>query len=325
MPSAEQTATAPTKRTARNREETTSVRDVVTGAFSYTGRHVTQLLLEKGRTVGTLTNHAGRQDRLAARVDVYPLRFEDPDALTRALEGADTLYNTYWVRFAHGGATFERAVENTDVLVKAALRAGVRRIVHVSIANVDDGVGLPYFDGKAACEQIVKASGRSYAIIRPTVLFGGTDVFISNIAWLLRRFPIFGVAGDGRYEIQPVHVEDHARLMVEAGARNADETLDSAGPEAFVFEDLVRVIARAIDRPARIVHVSPAALMTASRLIGTLVRDVVLNREELDGLIRGLMRSKESVRGTIDFTDWLTSASRDLGRGYANEMSRHFR
>lgn len=302
-----------------------SVRDVVTGAFSYTGRHVTQLLLENGRTVGTLTNRGGRQDLLAGAIDVHPLRFGDRDSLTRALEGADTLYNTYWIRFAHGGATFDRAVANTDVLVKAAVRAGVRRIVHVSIANVEDGLGLPYFDGKATCEQIVKASCCSYAIVRPTVLFGGTDVFVSNIAWLLRRFPIFGVADDGRYGIQPVHVEDHARLMVEAGARNADEIFDSAGPEAFTFEDLVRTIARAIDRPARIVHVPPAALMAASRLIGTLVRDVVLNREELDGLLRGLMGSKETARGKIHFTDWLTSASGELGRRYANEISRHYR
>jgi uncharacterized protein YbjT (DUF2867 family) len=301
-----------------------SMRDVVTGAFSYTGRHVARRLLEKGRTVGTLTNHA-RPNLLAGPIDVHPLRFEDPDSLARALAGADTLYNTYWVRFARGGTTFERAVENTDVLVKAALRAGVRRIVHVSVANVEDGRGLPYFEGKAACEQIVEASGCSYAIVRPTVLFGGTDVFISNIAWLLRRFPVFGVADDGGYGIQPVHIEDHARLMIEAGAGNADETFDSAGPEAFTFDDLVRVIAHAIDRPARIVHVPPAALMAASRLIGTFVRDVVLNREELDGLLHGLMRSKEGARGKIHFTDWVTSAAGKLGRRYANEITRHYR
>jgi NADH dehydrogenase len=299
-------------------------KDVVTGAFSYTGRHVAQLLLAKGRSVGTLTDHPGRQHRLASAIDVHPLRFEDPDSLTRALEGADTLYNTYWVRFVRGDATFERAVENTEVLVKAAVHAGVRRIVHVSIASVEDGRGLPYFDGKAACEQIVKASGCTYAIVRPTVLFGGTDVFISNLAWLLRRFPIFAVAGDGRYGIQPVHVEDHARLMVEAGSRSGSEIFDSAGPETFAFEDFVRSIASAIDRSARLVHVHPTALTAMGRMIGILVRDVVLNREELDGLMRDLMRSKEIARGTIRFSDWLTSAAGELGRNYANEISRHY-
>lgn len=254
---------------------------------------------------------------------MHALRFDDPDALTRALEGADTLYNTYWVRFVRGDATFDRAVRNTEVLVGAAARAGVRKIVHVSIANVEDGRGLPYFDGKAACERIVEESGCSYAIVRPTVLFGGTDVFISNIAWLLRRFPLFAVAGDGRYEIQPVHIEDHARLMVEAAGRSVNETFDSAGPEAFAFDDFVRVVARGIGRRVRIVHVPPAALMTASRLIGRFVRDVVLNREELDGLMRGLMRSKETPTGKIQFTEWLTSAS-GLGRHYANEIGRHY-
>lgn len=295
--------------------------DVVTGAFSYTGHHVARLLMERGRTVRTLTNHPPRDQ---SPFETFPLRFDEPEALRRALEGADTLYNTYWVRFAHGPASFEQAVANTGRLVDAAVAAGMRRIVHVSIANVEDGAGLPYFDGKASCEEFVRRSGVSYAIVRPTVLFGGRDVFISNIAWILRRFPLFAIAGDGRYGIQPVHVDDHARLMVEAGARDADEVLDSAGPEAFTFEGLVREIAGAIGRPARIVHVPPSIVMAAARLIGSLLRDVVLNREELDGLMRGLMLSKEPTRGRIAFTEWLRSAGSGLGRAYANEIRRHY-
>jgi len=295
--------------------------DVVTGAFSYTGRHVARLLNQQGRAVRTLTNHPLPEP---SPIEVAPLRFDEPEALKRALDGADTLYNTYWVRFVHGSSSFDRAVANTATLVDAAAAAGVRRIVHVSIANVDDGAGLPYFDGKAACEETVRRSGVSYAIVRPTVLFGGRDVFISNIAWILRRFPVFAVAGDGRYGIQPVHVDDHARLIVEAGARTGDEIFDSAGPEAFTFEELVREIARAIGRRARIFHAPPSIVMAASRMIGMLARDVVLNREELDGLMRGLMLSKEPARGRIAFTEWLRSAGNDLGRSYANEITRHY-
>ena len=296
--------------------------DAVTGAFSYTGSHVARLLVERGRRVRTLTNHPPAD--VPSGVEASPLRFDDPDGLKRALDGTDTLYNTYWVRFVHGTSSFDRAVANTATLVDAAAAAGVRRIVHVGIANVREGAGLPYFDGKAACDDIVRGSGLTYAIVRPTVLFGGRDVFISNIAWLLRRFPVFAIAGDGRYGIQPVHVDDHARLMVEAGGRNVDEMFDSAGPEAFTFEELVRELAAAVGRHPRIVHGPPSLVMAASRVIGGIVRDVVLNREELDGLMRGLLLSKEPARGTVRFRAWLASAANDLGRAYANEMARHY-
>ena len=298
-------------------------RDVVTGAFSYTGQHVARFLGEQGRDVATLTNHASAQDQDG--IDTYPLRFEDPDALKIALDGADTLYNTYWIRFTRHSSTFERAIAHTSALVEAARAGGIRRIVHVSIANVEDGKGLPYFEGKAACEEIVRSSGCSYAIVRPTVLFGGRDVFISNIAWLLRRFPLFAIAGDGTYGIQPVHVEDHARLMVEAGLRSGNEVFDTAGPEAFTFEDFVRTIGNEIGRRRRILHVPPAALLAASRGIGWSLRDVVLNRLELEGLMRGLMVSKERPRGEIRFSDWLAKAADSLGRQYANEIARHYR
>jgi len=297
--------------------------DVVTGAFSYTGRYIARDLMAQGRAVRTLTNHAPPGD--PSPIEVHPLRFDDAELLKRALDGADTLYSTYWVRFVHGDRSFTQAVTNTEILYKAAEHAGIRRIVHVSIANVKDGSGLPYFDGKAACEEVVRASSCSHAIVRPTVLFGGRDVFISNIAWLLRRFPVFAVAGDGRYGIQPVHVEDHARLMVEAGIRNKNEVFDSAGPESFSFEDFVREIGTGLGRTTRIVHVPPQALIAASSILGRIVRDVILNREELDGLMRGLMISKEPPRGVISFRDWLRSSAPDLGRRYAHEINRHFK
>ena len=298
-------------------------RDVVTGAFSYTGEHVARILREKGREVATLTNHT--PGVVPEGIHAYRLDFDDPDELKAALDGADTLYNTYWIRFTRRSATFERAIAHTAALVEAARAGGVRRIVHVSIANVEDGEGLPYFDGKAACEEVVRASGCSYAIVRPTVLFGGRDVFISNIAWLLRRFPLFAVAGDGTYGIQPVHVEDHARVMVEAGQRSGNEVFDSAGPEAFTFEGFVRTIGQAIDRRRPVLRVPPSAFLAASHVIGWSLRDVVLNRLELEGLMRGLMVSKEPARGEIQFSEWLANAADSLGRRYANEIARHYR
>src|SRR3954452_17076842 len=90
--------------------------DLVTGAFSYSGSRIAELLIESGREVRTLTHHAAREHPLRARVQGSSYRFDDPLALARSLEGIDTLYNTYWVRFERGRTTSGDAVANSRAL-----------------------------------------------------------------------------------------------------------------------------------------------------------------------------------------------------------------
>ena len=191
---------------------------VVTGAFSYTGRYVTRRLLDLGVRVRTLTRSPDAEDPFGGRVEVAPLDFSDPDGLRRSMQGAGVFYNTYWIRYAHGRITFDLAVENTRTLFEAAKRAGVGRMVHFSVTNVSSGSGLPYFRGKAQVEDMLKGLGVPYAIIRPTLVFGEGDLLLNNMAWALRRFPVFPVYGSGDYPVQPIYVEDLAAQAVEAGS-----------------------------------------------------------------------------------------------------------
>ena len=190
--------------------------NVVTGAFGYTGRYIARKLLSDGRKVRTITGHPDRENPFGDQVKAYPLDFSNPSALAETLSGATTLYNTYWVRFPRGGATFDTAVENIKTLVKAAKQAGVQRIVHISITNPSADSTLGYFRGKALVEEAIIGSGLAYSIIRPTLIFGAEDVLINNIAWFLRKFPFFAVPGDGEYLVQPVHVEDVAEAAVNS-------------------------------------------------------------------------------------------------------------
>jgi NADH dehydrogenase len=246
--------------------DTSSDTVVITGAFSYTGKYATQLLLNRERRIRTLTFHPERTNPFGDKVRVFPYDFEHPDKLTDTLRGASTLVNTYWVRFPHGTSTFEMAVQNTCTLIKAAKNAGVRRIVHVSIANPSLQSPLGYYKGKAQLEQAVLDSGLSYTILRPTVIFGLEDILINNIAWFVRRFPVFGVPGDGSYRIRPIYVEDMAQLIADAVDQQENRVLDAVGPEAFSFEELVRLIAREVGRSVRLVHL-PMSLAYVSTLV----------------------------------------------------------
>ena len=192
-------------------------------------------LLERGEEIITLTGHPNRPDPFEGKVKAYPLNFSNETELAASLGGVHTLYNTYWVRFDRGENTQPRAVENTRKLVKAAVKAGVERIVHISITNPSSDSHLPYFWGKAANERAVIESGLSHAILRPTVLFGAEDILINNIAWLLRRFPFFAIPGDGSYRLQPVFVDDLAKLAVDVGYTQDNVVWDAVGPDIFNF------------------------------------------------------------------------------------------
>jgi NADH dehydrogenase len=302
-----------------------SERHAVTGAFSYSGRYIAGRLLARGVDVVTLTNHPPAGDDPRGGIIVKPLAFDDVDALAVSLSGARVLYNTYWIRFERGDSTFARAVANTKTLIAAAERAGVARIVHVSIANAPRAPDLPYYSGKAELEAVVRASTMSHAIIRPTVIFSLEDVLINNIAWLLRRFPVFAVPGDGAYGLRPIHVEDMADLAVGAAFRDRDETFDAVGLETFTFDELARLLARSMGRRARLVHVPAALALTASRVVGVAVRDVVLTRDEIRGLTAGLLVTDGPATGRTRLSEWLREHGRALGRRWASELARHYR
>lgn len=299
--------------------------NVITGAFSYTGKYITRRLLALGKEVRTLTAHPSNPDPFGTQVSAYPFNFEKPDELAKSLEGATTIYNTYWVRFAHGSTTFEKAIENTLILLKAAENAGVRRIVHVSITNPAKTSRLPYFRGKAVLEEAIQSSRLEHAIIRPTVIFGDEDILINNIAWLLRHFPVFPIFGSGKYQLQPIYVEDMADLVVQAGQSHENLLLDAVGPDIYCFEDLVRLLASILDRHVIIAHVPPGVGFTLARLIEPFLGDVLITRDEIAGLMADLLISQEPPVCTTRLEDWLRAHRQSVGRTYASELRRHYR
>lgn len=294
----------------------------VTGAFGYSGRYITHGLLDQGHEVITLTNSLNRPNPFGNRVKAFPFHFEQPDRLRNSLQGVEVLINTYWVRFDHRLFSHQTAVANTKVLFQAARAAGVSRIVHVSITNPDVRSPLPYFSGKGELESAVKALGLSHCILRPTVLFGKEDVLINNIAWSLRRLPIFGVFGRGDYRLQPIHVNDFAALAIQAALSDRDEIIEAVGPETFTYRDLVRTIKRALGTKSIVVGIPPNAGYWACRLIGRLVGDVVITREEIQGLMEGRLCVAAPPRGTVKLSEWIEQHKETLGRHYTSEMAR---
>jgi uncharacterized protein YbjT (DUF2867 family) len=170
------------------------MRVAVTGAYGYSGQYMARRLLDQGHEVLTLTNSTRRSNPFGGKVKAELFNFSNPTALEKTLRGVDVLINNYWVRFDLPPLfTHAEAVLHAKALFDAAKRAGVARIVHISITNPDRNSDLPYFRGKAEMEDHLRSIGLSYSILRPTVLFGKEDILINNIAWSLRYLPVFGI------------------------------------------------------------------------------------------------------------------------------------
>lgn len=302
-----------------------ATRVAVTGAFGFTGRALTRRLLDAGHSVVTLTRRSGAGDPLVSRITVAPFDTTRPAALAAALAGVDSLFNTYWMRFPRAGQTFEGAVARSAVLVAAAREAGVRRIVHVSVVNAAADAETPYVRAKAALESVVRSSGPEWVVVRPTLTYGAGDILINNLAWALRRLPVYGMPGLGRYTVQPVHVADVARICVEAASGEPGRVIDAAGPETLEYRHLVELVREAIGSRSIVLPMPDLVVLAAAKVLGLLVRDVVLTADEIRELTSSLLTSSQPPRGEIRISDWVRANAATLGHRWSSELDRNYR
>lgn len=301
----------------------TSELHVVTGAFGYSGKYIAARLLNEGQRVRTITQSPNRQNPFGGKVEAHPFNFDAPEKLVESLRGAAVLYNTYWVRFNYkSDFQHSAAVANTRALFDAAKRAGVQRVVHISITNPSEDSPLEYFRGKAQLERALSESGLAYAILRPTVLFGAEDILVNNIAWTLRHLPVFGVFGDGAYRLQPIFVDDLAALAVAQGKSRANCVVNAIGPETFTYRELVRTIGEIIGARRPIIGVPPWFGYVVGSFISRMQGDVFITREEIAGLMRDLLYVDAPPAGQTKLTDWARAHAATLGVKYASELAR---
>jgi NADH dehydrogenase len=208
------------------------------------------------------------------------------------------------------------------VLFRSAKAAGVRRVVHISITNPSEDSPLEYFSGKARVERFLRESGLSYAILRPAVLFGKEDILVNNIAWVLRHFPVFAVFGDGRYKLQPIYVDDLARIAVEKGRQEEDGIVNTIGPETFTYRGLVEAIGEILGKRRPLVSVPPSVGYLGGWTIGKIMGDVMITRDEIQGLMENLLYVDSPPVGETKLSDWARSRSATLGLRYVSELSR---
>jgi hypothetical protein len=295
---------------------------VVTGAFGYSGKYITSRLLAAGKRVRTPTDSPQREHPFGTAVEPHPYSFDRPDELARSLQGAEVLINTYWgaVR-PHGLHAQSGGPEPLAPIL--CCKAGRRRSScprqhHQSFC----GVALALLPREGGTRGGV--TGIRFVPCDPETHgpFWPEDILINNIAWMLRRFPVFGVFGAGDYRLQPIFVDDLAGLAVAAAAPGEDCVRDAIGTETFTYRELVELIGRAIGRERSLVSIPPWLGLGIGRIVGAFVGDVVVTREEVEGLMQGLLCTQSPPTGRTMLSTWVAEHCDVLGVHYSSELAR---
>ena len=293
---------------------------LITGASGFIGGAISHRLIGRDE-IRSLTSHP-EKNRFGERVQSFAYDFDAPMRMEEAFRGVDVFVNSYYVRFNYGRATFELAVDRTRELIALARLAGVRKIVHVSVSNADERSDLPYYSNKGRIERLVRESGLDYTILQPAIVVGPGDILVNNIAFFLRRLPVFTIFERGEYRVQPITVDAFADLAIEAidaiDGPHGHATLPVAGPRDWIFLDLVRAVHAAVGSRARIVHAPAALALAGLKVAGLFLGDVVLTPDEVTGLTREYLYVERPLRRGADFAQWLAQpgVASTLGRRY---------
>jgi len=292
------------------------VRIAVTGASGFVGRHVTTLLAGRGHQVRALVR---RDDpgRAAAALPAErtPGELADPAALAALTRGADVIVHLVGIIVEAGSATFEAVhVEGTRRLLTAAREAGVRRFVHMSAVGARDEPGATrYHRTKWRAEELVRSSGLSHAIFRPSIISGPENRPIRTLARLHRWSPLVPVFGDGGFAMQPVWIGDVALAFALAAERPAlSGVFELGGPAILTYEEFVRAIGRAAGHPRPLVHVPLAVARAAAAALGVMGPLAPLTLDQLQMLVEGSATPANALEST--FGIWALPFEEGLAR-----------
>jgi len=291
------------------------VRIAVTGASGFVGRHVTTLLAGRGHQVRALVRDDPGRAAAALPAERTPGDLADPAALAALTRGADVIVHLVGIIVEAGAATFEAVhVEGTRRLLTAAREAGVRRFVHMSAVGARDEPGATrYHRTKWRAEELVRSSGLSHAIFRPSIISGPENRPIRTLARLHRWSPLVPVFGDGGFAMQPVWIGDVALAFALAAERPAlSGVFELGGPATLTYEEFVRAIGRAAGHPRRLVHVPLAVARAAAAALGVMGPLAPLTLDQLQMLVEGSATPANALEST--FGIWALPFDEGLAR-----------
>jgi NADH dehydrogenase len=274
---------------------TPSRRVLVTGASGFIACHLLPRLASRGHRVRAMwRGREGPGRGSAPGVDWLEADVTRPDSLSRAVFECDAIVHLAGCSEAEQGSLERTNVAGTRNLLVAALDAGVERFVDVSALGASPAAG-PYYRSRFQAEDAVMSSGIEHVILRPAVVYGPFDHFVTAILAVLRKFPVFPMLGDGTFKLQPLAVEDLVDALTQSIERPDVEggLYEVAGPDRMSFTSIVRTVGELSGLGRPVLPLPDGVASPVTRLARSAGFATPFARAQLDVLRRGSVLSGE--------------------------------
>lgn len=260
----------------------------IIGGSGFIGRHLAQHLSQQGIQITIPTRRLARQQAsliVLPTVTLTQTRIDTQPALEHLIAGHDAVINLAGILHGSRAAFDQTHTELSANLVAACRRNGIKRLLQVSALGCSAQSASHYQQSKAAGEQFVMRSDLDWTVLRPSVVFGRGDQFLTLFAQLCRILPVVPLAG-ANTQFQPVWVEDVARAIAQALHLPASigQTLDLAGPQRYSLRQLVEYAGQISGHPRRVIPIPMAVARLQAGLMECLPGAPLMSRDNLRAL-----------------------------------------
>jgi uncharacterized protein YbjT (DUF2867 family) len=260
----------------------------VFGGTGFLGRRIVRQLRYREFPVRIASRHPDRGHRLFGpddpQLQSVQANIHDERSVAEALAGAYGVVNAVSLYVEHRQETFHSVhVESAQRVAAQARRAGVERLVHVSGIGADAASPSRYIRKRGEGELAVRAAFSEAIFVRPAVMFGPDDAFLTTVLKLIRQFPIYPMFGRGRTRLQPAYVEDVAEAIARVMLRAETNSIifEFGGPRVYSYEQFLRAVAHQAGL-ARLLIPIPFAVWHALAWASEILPGPLLTRNQVE-------------------------------------------
>ena len=260
------------------------MKTAVTGATGFVGRHLVDRLAGAGHEVTALVHRRSAAGMFEDAVTTAVGSVEEPGSLQDAFRGIQVVYHLVGIIAETRTKTFRSTVVGGTENVCAACEAsGVKRIVYLSAMGTTSRARSKYHRSKYRAEQIVKSSSMDYLIVRSSIVYGPGDGFVSMLSNMIRNFPVVPVLGSGRYEFQPIFIDDLTAVLLRGleGSESSRQTVDVGGPEALSYQKILDAIEGAVGRERPRLHIPFSLVKPMAGVLEMFLKPAPLTRDQI--------------------------------------------